>query len=412
MSDPRRCPERDALLSAVERVRDVVLSHAEEAEQRRTLAPEVISALLSSGLFALGVPRALGGAECDPLTQVEIFEAMTRLDTSAGWSLMIGALTSAMAGAYLPDRGVARIFEGPFPLLAGQQQPMGVARPVSGGYEVNGRWGFGSGVRHAQWILTCAVVASKEADQGNAPPGPPQIIQFAAPVSQVRIENTWDTAGLRGSGSEHYRIENVFVPDELTCTFPTAPPRRGGAFFNLPFLALVTPGHIGFALGAARRALDEITALAPRRVNLWTQASLGSHASFHMNLGRAEAKLAAARAYAFEVVGAMWDQALAGEPLSHEDWSSVRVVLTYVTEIAAEAVDFAYRSGGGSALYASSPLQRYFRDIHAATQHVAVSEDAYEFAGRVRLGTAELNPLLAPRMSITDRLGAGERRAE
>ncbi|WP_437331626.1 acyl-CoA dehydrogenase family protein [Sorangium sp. So ce394] len=394
MSEPRRSPERERLLAAVERVRGVAVAHAEASERLRTLAPAVVDALRSSGLFAAAAPRAVGGAESDPLTQLEVFEAMARADTSAGWSLMISALLAALAGGSLPDEGARQVFAGPFPTFAGLQVPSGLARRVSGGYVLEGRWAFGSGVRHARWVFTSAIVPP----EGGAPPaGPPEMLSLAVPIEQVAIEDTWDVAGLRGTGSDHYRIEGAFVPEALTCAFPGAPRRRGGALYAIPLLALLAAGHVGFALGVGRRALDEIAAVAPRRIKAWPQLALGSHAAFHMDLGRAEAKLAAARAYAFDALGRMWDRARAGEGLAIEDWAEIRLVQTYVTEVAAEVAGFAYRAGGGSALYAASPLQRCFRDMHAATQHIAATDDAYEFAGRARLGIAELHPLLAPR---------------
>ena len=394
MSEPRRSSERAALLAAVERVRPTALAHTEASERGRTLARPVVDALRESGLFGMAVPRALGGAECDPLTQLEIFEAMSRVDASAGWSLMIGALTTALAGAYLPARGRAQIFAGASPICVGLQQPAGVARRAPGGYLLTGRWAFGSGIRHADWVLSGALI---EPGPDAAPAGLPAMLTAVVPVAQVHIEDTWDASGLRGSGSEHYRMESVFVPDDLVYAFPTAPRRCGGPLFGLPLLAVLTPAHVGFALGVARRALDEIIDLAPRRQKIWTRLPLGGHAAFHMDLGRAEARLGAARAYAFEVIGMMWDRALAAQPLSFDDWAAIRLVTTYVTETAAEVVTFAYRAGGGTALYASSPLQRCFRDIHAATQHIAATDDAYEFAGRVRLGLAEPHPLLAAR---------------
>lgn len=395
MSEPRRCAARESLLAEVDRVAVTARLHAAESERLRTLAPPVVAALREGGLFACVAPRDLGGGESDPLTQVEVFEAMARADASAGWSLMIGSILSAMLAAYLPERGAARVFAGAFPIGAGLLQPAGVARRVRGGFLVEGRWPFGSGIRHADWIFTSAVIAP---DEGAPPePGPPAMVSVAVPAAQVRIEDTWDTSGLRGSGSEHYRLDSVFVGEDFATSFPGPLPRRGGALYTLPFVAFTTPGHTGFALGLARRALDEITAAAPQRLKLWPGKSLGSHEGFHIDLGRAEARLAAARAYAMDVLGAMWDRARAGQALSLEDWASIRLVTTHVTEVAAEVVTFAYRSGGGSALYASSPLQRCFRDIHAATQHIAATDDAYEFAGRVRLGIAEAHPLLAPR---------------
>ena len=307
MSEPRRSLERTALLALVERVRPTALAHADASERGRTLARPVVEALRESGLFAMAVPRALGGVECDPLTQLEVFEAMARADTSAGWSLMIGALTTALAGAYLPAAGRAAVFATPHPICVGLQQPVGVARRVPGGYVLTGRWPFGSGVRHADWVLSGAVV---EPEPTAAPAGPPEMITAAVPADRVQIEDTWDAAGLRGSGSDHYRMEGVFVTEDFVYTFPTAARRAGGPLFGLPLIAVLTPAHVGFALGTARRALDEIIDLAPRRQKIWTRLPLGGHAAFHMDLGRAEARLGAARAYAFEVIGMMWDLSL------------------------------------------------------------------------------------------------------
>jgi alkylation response protein AidB-like acyl-CoA dehydrogenase len=394
MPELRRSPDLPALLAQVDRVRPVAVAHAEDSDRRRTLAPEVVEALRGSGLFAMAVPRPLGGLECDPLGQIAVFEAMARADGAAGWSLMIGSMINALAGAYLPDAGAARVFSGRAPICAGLLMPSGVARRAPGGYRVSGRWAFGSGVRHADWVFTGAAVAP---DDGAAPAGPPALISFAVPAGEVRIEDTWDTAGLRGSGSDHYRMEDVFVPEDQTCAFPAAAPRRGGAMFTMPLMALLAPAHIGFALGTARRALDEIATLAPGRRKLWTGAALEGHAGFHGDLGRAEAQLGAARAYALEVVGAAWDRALAGEALPAAEGVTVRLAIAHVTDVAAEVTTFAYRAAGAAALYASSPLQRCFRDVHAATQHVAAGDDAYEVAGRARLGPADLHPLLAPR---------------
>jgi indole-3-acetate monooxygenase len=403
MNEPRRSPDLPALLARVARVRPVAEAHAEDSDRRRTLAPEVVEALRGSGLLAMTVPRALGGAECDPLGQIEVFEAMARADGAAGWSLMISAMIAALAGAYLPDAGAARVFAGGHPTCAGLLQPSGLARRAPGGYLLSGRWAFGSGVRHADWIFTGAAV---EPAAGAAPAGPPELINVAVPASRVRIEDTWDTAGLRGSGSDHYGMEDVFVPEEQTCAFPSAAPRRGGPLFRLPFMALLAPAHIGFALGVARRALDEIAERAPGRRKIWTGATLGAHAGFHADLGRAEARLGAARAYAFAVMGAAWDRVLAGEPLDAAQGVAVRLAITYVTDVAADATTFAFHAAGASALHASSPLQRCFRDAHAASLHVAAADDAYEVAGRARLGPAEHHPLLAPRaLAVEVRLG-------
>ncbi|MCK6590607.1 MAG: acyl-CoA dehydrogenase family protein [Polyangiaceae bacterium] len=394
MSDPTRPTTRDELLQAVESVREIALKNADEAERLRTLPAATVDALSRAGLFSVATPRSLGGAEADPWTQIEVFEAMTRIDTSAGWSVLIGSMVAALAGAYLSDRAVSEIFERRPPLCAGLIAPAGVAERAPGGYRIRGRWGWGSGIRHASWVFTSAAVISND---GARPEGPPEMISFAVPASSVTIEDTWYSAGLKGSGSAHYRIDDLFVHADFTCPFPLAPQRRGGPLYRLPIIALLAPAHIGFALGAARRALDEIAVFAGSKTRQWTQSLLRDHAPFRMDLGRAEAKLGAARAYAREAAHSMWSAVSEGRPLSQAEWASIGLATTYVTEIAAEVTGTAYRFGGGSALFESSPLQRYFRDINAATQHIAATDNAYDFAGRCLLGTAEPHLMMAPR---------------
>ena len=383
---------RNDLLAAVARIRPVVEVHACEAERDRTLHPAVVAAMRAEGLFGIAAPRALGGLEVDIETQLDVFEAMAFADSSAGWCLMIGALTTALLGAYLPEPGVERVFSGRMPIGAGLHQPIGVARRRGDGFLVDGRWGFGSGIRHADWVLTAARVESEGASEGAAP-----MILVAVPVAEVTIESTWDAVGLRGSGSEHYRLEGVVVEAARTCAYPAAAPRRGGPIFALPFLAFVTVGHVAFALGVARRALEEIVGLAPRKVKLWTLRPVSDDGAFRDRLGRAFSALSAARAWSREVLVAMEARISVGATLGPDEFRSIRAIAAYTTEIGADVAQFAFRAAGASALDASHVLQRCVRDLNAATQHVTSSDDGYAYAGATLLDDVPPHPILMPR---------------
>jgi alkylation response protein AidB-like acyl-CoA dehydrogenase len=382
------------LLSAVEALRQVATAHAAESERLRTLAPAVVAALRDSGLFGFCAPEAVGGGGHGPSVQLEVFEAMARIDTSAGWGLMISAMLSAIAGAYLPEEGAHEVFAGGIPTCAGLLLPSGTLRAVPGGYTVDGRWAFGSGIRHADWIVTGAVVAGAPAESA----GGPDMRTIVVPARDVAIEDTWHAAGLRGSGSEHYRMAQVFVPERRCFAFPRAPGLRGGPAFDLPVIALLAAAHAGFALGAARAALDALAEIAPARLKPWPGVVLASHAGFQMDLGRADARLRAARAFAREAIEALERRSQERQPLAVSHWRDARLAVTLATELAAEVSRFAFHAGGASALYETSPLQRLFRDLHAAAQHIAATDDAYEFAGRVLLGMPSPHPLMAPRM--------------
>ena len=159
-----RTEKRRVLMDAVEAVRATLEAGTQEAEETATLPLTSVEALYESGLLRLKLPHVLGGAEADPMTQLDVLEAVSRIDPSAGWCLMIGAASLGSLAAFLPDDAVDEIFEdGKPPRVAGAFAPFGTAAPVAGGYRVTGRWPFGSGVRHSQWVSAGARVTTESA---------------------------------------------------------------------------------------------------------------------------------------------------------------------------------------------------------------------------------------------------------
>jgi alkylation response protein AidB-like acyl-CoA dehydrogenase len=324
-----------------------------------------------------------------------VIEALARIDTSSAWSLMISAMQTATAGAYLPEAGVLEVFAEGIPVCAGLILPSGQLRARPGGFRVDGRWAFGSGIRHADWVVTSAVLA--EPGVSYSPGSFPEMRTIVMRAQELVIEDTWHALGLRGSGSEHYRVEAGFVPEHRTFAFPRAAALRGGPSFDLPFIALVSSVHSGFVLGAARAALDEIVRIAPTRTKRWTSVPWSEHAGFQLDLGRADAELRAARAFAYEAAQLLEQRCGQGRPLSNRDWSITRSAVTLATETAVKVTQVAFHAGGGEALYQPNLLERLLRDVLAAGQHAAGREEAFEFTGRWLLGNADSPILHLPR---------------
>src|SRR5262247_1084311 len=184
--------KRQVLLEAVARVRDTLLAGADEAEATATLPPATVQALDDAGLLALKLPAVLGGAEADLVTQLEVLEAVSYIDTSAGWCTLIGAAAIASPGAFLADEVLAQVFGGRHvPRVAGTFMPGGQAVPVDGGYRVSGRWAFASGIRHAQWVTAMAPMARTGATA-------PALRRVVMPVTAVQIHDNWQVMGLQG----------------------------------------------------------------------------------------------------------------------------------------------------------------------------------------------------------------------
>lgn len=401
MPYPLQIPERDELLAKAESIRGILEADSEQNEAGRTLAMSSVNALYDSGLLSMCVPRELGGLEADPVTQTEVFEAVSAMDGAAGWCLVIGATSAGMLGGMISEGALQEVFRnGRIPRASGTAFPSGLAERMDGGFMVNGRWAFGSGIHHADWVTT-AVIVAKDGQPVRSASGAPQLCSVCVPVKDVIIEDNWFSSGLKGTGSSHYRMENVFVPDDYVLGRDRK--TRGGVLFRLPTYGYVSACHAGFALGVAKRAMTEITAMAAGKKRKLSGVKLGDRGAFHKELGVMASKLTGARLFALDILSRMWTAANQGDRLSLVEWGECRAAMTYVTEVAAEAATFAYRYGSGASLYLSHPLQRCLRDIYTASQHGVVSDENYESLGLAMIGKGKWEPLIG---GPPERIGA------
>ena len=270
--------KRRVLLDAVDRVRDVVVACADESEALADLAPAAVRAMDEAGLFALKLPAELGGAEADPVTQLEVIERMAYNDPSAGWATMIGATSIGWIGAFLPDESVSQIFAGGrIPTAAGIGGVSGTAMPVEGGYTLTGTFAFVSGIPHSEWLVVSARI-QREAEPD--PDAPPEVRAFVFRTRDVNMHDDWQVAGLKGSGSNTFSTDELFVPEAYTFDrqdLAQGRPQRGGAIFRLGMPGFTANEHAAFVLGCARRALDLIveTAGSKRRGPTQTRSRTG-----------------------------------------------------------------------------------------------------------------------------------------
>jgi alkylation response protein AidB-like acyl-CoA dehydrogenase len=243
-----RAAKRAALLEAVAGVREILAAGAAQAEADRTLPAASVRALREAGLFALKAPAELGGAEADPVTQIDVIEAVSYIDPAAGWVTFIGAGALSLT-AYLPDAAIERMWAGGrIPTAAGLVMP-GRARRVEGGFQLDGRWSWGRGIRHAEWIGVHALIP-------GADDGPPDSRFMMLPADAIEIHDNWHVAGLKGTGSCDFTVSDRFVPDDFTFDARALVPRRGGPLYRLGLPGLIANELGGFAVGVARRALD------------------------------------------------------------------------------------------------------------------------------------------------------------
>jgi indole-3-acetate monooxygenase len=356
----------------------------ENIERERTLPVDLVGALGAAGLFSLWLPESLGGAELDAVDYVRVIEELSRLDGSVGWCASIASAYSCIAGYLQPD-AASRIYAGGRTVVAGAVMPTGKAFIANGGYRVTGHWTYGSGIRHSQWTLGNCVV--HDCDGPRKGPGGARETRLAMfPTSRAEVIDTWHVSGLRGTGSNDYRVADLFVPEEHTISYPAPPPVQGGTLYAMPLISLLAVAIAAVPLGIARAAIDAVIALAAENAQFGSTALLRERPAVQADVARAEVLLGAARSYLFSMFGALWDEVAAGAVIPLRRRAMVRLACANAGQASAQAVDLMYNAAGGAALLESGRLERCFRDVHACTQHIAISTMNYEAGGRVLLG--------------------------
>ena len=383
-----RDQRRRVLMDAVDDIRPVLEAGCQEGEKTATLPAASVDALYQSGLLRLKLPLVLGGAEADLVTQLDVLEAVSEIDPSSGWCLMIGAASLGSIGAFLPGDAIEEIFDdGRPPKTAGVFAPMGTAVPVDGGYLLNGRWSFASGVRHSQWISAGARVAADR-------PGYPAQIRATVRTADVEIHDNWQVMGLRGTGSCDFSVKDLFLPASFAYDATLTEPLRGGALYRLGRPAFVTNEHAAFALGVGRRALRAILEVGSTKTRGYTADNpLAQRPVFQRMLSECDLQLKAARALNVEVLERAWNVACGGSTPDPAMQAELRSLATYTTDVAIGVATQAFHFAGGAGLFDSSVVQRCLRDIHAAAQHQMVSDTAYENHGQFMLGLPDAKPL-------------------
>jgi alkylation response protein AidB-like acyl-CoA dehydrogenase len=372
------------LLARAEALADLIGAEAARSEADATLSPVVVEAFHESGLFGLMVPKELGGEEAELPTVIAVYEEVSRADGSAGWTLLANATTSAFAGAYTGPTAVAAMFGGDrIPVAAGQFSPRGTAVGDGDAYVVSGRYSFGSGSGHSPWIGGGALeLRDGEFVLGST--GLPRIRAFFVPRERVEFLDNWDVMGLAGTGSYDYEVPEQTVHEDFTFDLIAAPPRRGGPVYRLGVLGLTAAGHAAFALGVGRRAMEELTRIVQTKHRLGADP-LRDQQLFRHDYAMHDAALRAARALVYESFAVVQDVLDEGDDPSLVQRQRLRQATTYATRVATDAVRFAYTAAGTDALR-PSVLQRCFRDLHAATQHLVVDNNTLTETTRVLLG--------------------------
>ncbi len=370
-------------------------ARSEEIEKARQLPADVVALLRSTGVFRMALSTERGGPELTSAQQTEVIETLAYGDVAAGWCAMIG-MDTPLYSAFLSQSAVDEMFPDPDTVTAGLIFPAGRAERVAGGYRLTGRWQFGSGITHADWVSAGSFVTS--GGELEIVDGKPVWRLMMVPRSEVELIDTWRTTGLRGSGSQDYAIDNVFVPEHHTFVFGPALSRSGPLAAPEAFVRNMP----GVPLGLARAALDHVRDHAINRVNRQTGERWADNYRVQYTLGEAEMEFQAARHAVYGSLHAQWELLSSGKTL--DDFTKDERISTMLPRVnsfraARSIVTKLYDLMATTAIYEPSPLDRWLRDATTMCQHVVAQDQIIQSAGAHLLGGTPLFPFA---LGITD----------
>ena len=297
MATQEVAPSPDALVDVARELGPLIRENADRGERERRLPGETARGLTEAGFFRLCRPHQLGGVEVDPITVLEVVEEIARHDGSAAWC----ALNCSVAGvlqSFLAQEGAREIGSAPDGVVNGVFAPSGRAVEVEGGYRVNGRWTFVSNCHHCHWLALANIVF--KGDTMSEGPTGPEIVTTWIKASDWRIIDTWDTAGLRATGSHDIEVSDVFVPKHRAVLEPPPEPVSYGPLFRFPIVGLFSVGIAASALGIAQAAIDELLRLAGTKTPFGMASTLSTRTTAQIAVAEAMATVRSARALVVE----------------------------------------------------------------------------------------------------------------
>jgi alkylation response protein AidB-like acyl-CoA dehydrogenase len=368
--------DEKALLSAAATLADRFAPLADEFDRNRKLDQNASDAMAEAGFYRLFVPTHLGGLEASPVISAQIFERLARGNAACGWVAFIAA-TSGSTLASIPEATAKEIFCHPNIMIAGVFAPSGKAKVEDQEVTVSGRWQWGSGTQNADWVLGGCMV-----EDGGEQPAQHMVLM---PASAIEFLDTWHVSGLQGTGSTDYQVNDLQASTRHIVGYnKNRPPKR--PLYQFPQFSLLAIGIGAVALGIGRAAIDELVNLAQSKKRINSKATLADRVHSHLEVARAEATLRSARAFYYQSIESAWNTATSGEKVSVDQRRDIRLATTHAVEASIKTVDAMYTLGGGAAVYRDSPLQRHFRDVHMASQHIMVAPSTLETVGRLYLG--------------------------
>lgn len=376
-------------IASLDAVLPLVAAGAVQTDRDGRLA--ALEPLLDAGLFRLLMPAAVGGHQVDPVTFLGVLERLGRADASTGWCVCQTSVCSASA-SLLRLEAAREVFADRRAILAWGFGTDGRAIPCEGGWRISGSWAFGSGGHHATWLGGGCTICDADGTPAHDGAGRPVSRVMLFPQAKAEFTGGWDVVGLRGTGSNSYRVSGLVVPEAYSFQFGALPqPHARAALYRMPLDSLWAAGFASVALGVAWGMLDALIALAADKTPRGVGHRLAEAPDTQALVAEAEGTLRAARAFLHEAAETGFNAAEVQGSVSLDARMGIRLAASHAFRAARASTETLYHAAGATAVFAAGPFERRLRDMHAISQHVHARQSHFQSVGKYLLGmTPEL----------------------
>ena len=378
--------ERPTPLERVRALASRLEAEGDEIERQRKVPDGLQAALQEQGLFRMLLPKPYGGEEVDPVTFIETIEEVAKHDASTAWCMGQNGVT-AMAAAFLAPEVAREIWSNPHAILAWGPGPGAKAVKVDGGYRVTGNWAFASGGRHATWFGGYCQIVGEDGTPLRNETGGPLTRTMLFPATQAPMTDIWNVMGLRGTGSDAFAVTDLFVPEAHSFQRDDMRERKYQApLYVFPTNTVFAGTFSCVALGIARALLESFIALATEKTPRGFKRPLAENTVVQSRVAECEARLRAARLLVVGAYREIWARVRETGALDLDQRMTIRLAATHAIQEAKTVADHAYDLAGATAIFASSPFERRYRDIRTVTQQLQGRFSHYETVGRHMFG--------------------------
>ncbi len=392
MGNDIQAEKHAARLETIEAMRAPILKAGDEAQKLKRLPDDIVQQLVDEGFFRFALPEELGGANASSMQTIETLEHLAAIDASVSWNVMLGSEINAMAaGGMAPELAHEVYVENPRVIMCGGggpgSTPPRAERQSDGGVKVWGQTTFISGCHNADFCFMGAPLMKGDDIELNDA-GQPIFKLWFLPRDQWEILETWDVAGLRGSGSDDVKADGAYVAEKfIDVDLFKLPAHYDNPVFRMPIPLRLAYNKAAIALGIARGALQTFSDIAQSKIPMLSSKSLAHRPIAQYRMGEAEAGYRAARAFLMESMTAVENELHAGAimpgPKTTQD---ARLACVYAANECMKVVDLLHNTAGTTGMRMHSPLERKLRDAHGAATHRWVAHPLFEDLGKIMLG--------------------------